>query len=63
MMKRFPKVYKSEELLALEAVKELRGEGKWIPVLDCKVVQSSVINAKAETAVRLLDKQDRRTKG
>jgi hypothetical protein len=53
------KIQSSEELCFRKLTDQVRDKGKRVPVLDCHLVKSTVINAKAQGAILLFDKEAR----
>ena len=47
----------------MRCIEKVGNEWKWIPILLCNFVESSIINAKAKRTILFLDKEDGSTKG
>ena len=54
-----PHVKFGEELGVLGGVNELLNQGKWVLVLDCPLIEASVILDRAQGAILLLNKEER----
>lgn len=51
----------SENTCISESVQSFRNEGQWISVLDCNIIESSIVDAESELAGLLLDEKDGRS--